>query len=139
MTRRNARIAPRREARAAIGVFILLLNIFTGFLSHVHYAAEAGLAFPRNGGRMVICSGTRMVFIGKDGKPVPEEEGQERGHRCACCMLMKASAVMPPPPHTPKPLHLAAIQILRPSGARHFDAVAVPARRNRDPPFQVLA
>jgi Protein of unknown function (DUF2946) len=139
LTRRNARIALRREAMAVFGVFVLLLNILAGFVAHVHYAAETGLALSLNGGKIAICSGSRVVFIDGDGNNVPANEEQGQRHKCACCMLMKASAVMPPPPHTPKPLYLAAIQISQPGGAKHFHAVAVPTRRNRDPPSHALA
>ncbi len=136
LTRRGACIALRREAMALFGVFVLLLTILTGSLSHVHYGAEDGLALPLNGSKMAICSGTRMVFVDKDGNTIPVDQEQGHDHECACCMLMQASAVMPPPPYAPKPLRVSSIEILQPGSARHLDAVAVSIRRNRDPPSQ---
>lgn len=136
-TRRRARNALRREAVAAFCVFVLLLNTFAGFLSHSHYAAGDGFALPVDGSRMVICSGTQMVLVDKDGNVIPGEPRQQRPDlECACCLLMQAHAVMPPPPYDPEPLRLAGIQVLRPNGAQHADAAAVPTRRNRGPPSQ---
>lgn len=137
LTRRNARNALAREAVAAFCVFVLLLNTLTGFLSHTHYAVADGLALPVDGSKMLICSGTQMVFVDKDGNVIPGEPRQQRPDlECACCLLMQANAVMPPPPSGPEPLQLAGIQILRPNNARHADAAAVPTHRNRDPPSQ---
>ena len=137
LTRRNARNALGREAVAAFCVFVLLLNTLTGFLSHTHYATADGLALPVDGSKMVICSGTRMVFVDKDGNVIPgKPQQQRRNHVCACCVLMQAHAVMPPPPSAPEPLQLAAIQVLRPSDARHLDAEAALTHRNRGPPSQ---
>ena len=136
-TRRCARNALRREAVAAFCVCVLLLNTLAGFLSHSHYAVADGLASPLDGSKMAICSGTRMVFVDKDGNVIPGDPQQQRpGLECACCLLMQAHAVMPPPPYGPEALRLAGIQVPRPSGAQHADAAAVPTRRNRDPPSQ---
>ncbi len=136
-TRRNARNALGREAVAAFCVFVLLLNTLTGFLSHTHYAAADGLALPLNGSKMTICSGTEMVFVDMDGNVIPgDPHHQQQDHDCACCLLMQANAVMPPPPSGPEPLQLAAIQVLRPSDARHLDAEAALTHRNRGPPSQ---
>ncbi len=136
MTRRNARSAHRCETVAIFCVFVLLFNTLAGFLSHSHYAALDGLALPLDGSKMVICSGTQMIFVDKDGNAVPGQPQQQQDHDCACCLLMQANAVMPPPPSGPEPLQLAAIQVLRPIDARHLDDAAVPTRRNRDPPSQ---
>ena len=136
LTQRSARIAFPREAMALFGVFVLLLNILSGSLSHVHHGTDNGLALPLNASKMAICSGTQMVFVDKDGNTVPADQGQGPQHECACCLLMQANAVMPPRPHAPNPLQLATIQILRPGDARHSDAAAIPTRRNRDPPSQ---
>jgi hypothetical protein len=134
----GARNALRREAVAAFCVFVLLLNTLAGFLSHSHYAAAGGLALPADGGKMAICSGTQMVFVDKDGNVIPGDPQQQRPDLdCACCLLMQAHAVMPPPPSGPEQLQLAGIQVLRPNNAQHADAAAVPTRRNRDPPSQV--
>ena len=135
-TRRYARNALRREAVAAFCVFVLLLNTLAGFLSHSHYAGADGLALPADGSKMVICSGTQMVLVDKDGNVIPGEPRQRPGSECACCLLMQAHAVMPPPPSGPEPLQLAAIQVLRPNSAQHADTAAVPTRRNRGPPSQ---
>ena len=136
-TGRNARSALRREAVAAFCVFVLLLNTLAGFLSHSHYAAADGLALPLDGSKMSICSGTRMVFVDKDGNVIPGEPQQRPDFECACCLLMQANAVMPPPPSAPEPLQLAAILIMRPGDARRLDAEAALTHRNRDPPSQV--
>jgi hypothetical protein len=135
-TRRGARNSLRREAVAAFCVFVLLLNTLAGFLSHSHYAAADGLALPVNGSKMVICSGTQMFFVDKDGNVIPGEQRQRPDLECACCLLMQAHAVMPPPPSNPEPLQLAAIQVLRPGDARHLGAEAALTRRNRGPPSQ---
>jgi hypothetical protein len=133
LTRRNVRIALRREAMLLPSVFILLLNILTGSLSYSHYGAAAAL--PLNGGKMAICSSKQRVFAGNGGNTIPSDRQQQQ-HECACCLPALASAVMPPPPPAPDPLQLAVIQVLRPSDTGHLDAPAVPTRRNRGPPFQ---
>jgi len=135
-TRRDARNSLRREAVAAFCVFVLFLNTLAGFLSHSHYAGADGLALPVNGSKMVICSGTQMFFVDEDGNAIPGEPLRRPELECACCLLMQAHAVMPPPPSSPEPLQLAAIQVLRPNSAQHADAAAVPTRRNRGPPSQ---
>jgi hypothetical protein len=135
--RRCARNALRREAVAAFCVCVLLLNTVAGFLAHSHYAVADGLALPVDGSKMAICSGTRMVFVDKDGNVIPGDPQQQRPDlECACCLLMQAHAVMPPPPYGPEPLRLTVIQVLRQNNAQHADAAAVPTRRNRDPPSQ---
>jgi Protein of unknown function (DUF2946) len=135
LTRRNARSAYQRGAVAAFCVAVLLLNTVAGFLSHSHYDA-AGLALPLDGSKMAICSGTQMVFVDKDGNTVPAPLDQQQHHECACCLLMQASAVMPPRPSAPEPLELTAIRIMWPGHAQQVDAAAVPTRRNRGPPSQ---
>jgi hypothetical protein len=127
--------ALRREAVAAFSIFVLLANILTGELSHTHYGGEDGLALALSGGKMAICSGARMVFIDADGNAVPVPQHQQH-QECACCLLMQANAVMPPPPFAPEPQQLAAIQVLRPNSVARLDAAAVHAFRNRDPPSQ---
>ncbi len=127
-----------RETAAAFGVFVLLLNIISGSLSHSHFDAQGGLALSQDGSKMAICSGARMIFLDREGNIVPGEPGepQHPQHECVCCLLMQASAVLPPPPPAPAPLEIFAIQILRPGAVQHLHAAAVPAPRNRDPPFQ---
>jgi hypothetical protein len=134
--RRSACIARKREAVAAFSIFVLLFNILTGILSHHHYGGQDGLGLTLDGGKMAICSGSKMVFIDKDGRAVPVPP-QQQHNDCACCLLMQASAVMPPPPSAPPPPELAAIQILRPNDVAQLDAARVHARGNRDPPYQV--
>ena len=135
LTRLDAPGALTREAVTLFSVFVLLLNILTGTLSHAHYGGD-GLALPSGGSKMAICSGTQMVFIDKDGNATPAPPQQQGHHECACCLLMQASAVLPPHSAAPSPLELTAIQILRPAGAERAGATAVRAFRNRDPPSQ---
>jgi hypothetical protein len=134
LTRLSAAGVGTRPAVTMFAVFVLLLNILTGTLSHAHYGDD-GISIPSGGSKMAICSGTQMVYIDKDGNatPVPHQQGQLE---CACCLLMQASAVMPPPSAAPSPLQLAAIQILRPAGAELARAAAVRTFGNRDPPSQ---
>jgi hypothetical protein len=136
LTRRDACIVLQREAMAAFGVFILLLNILSGSLSHTHYDAASGLTPSANSGKMAICSGKQMIYVDEDGNVIPTDQGQGHQHDCACCLLMQASAVIPPPPHAPEPLQLAAIQVLRAGDIQHLNTAAIPTRRNRGPPSQ---
>jgi hypothetical protein len=137
LTRRNSRNALGREAVAAFCVFVLLLNTLAGFLSHSHYAVAGALSLRLDGSKMAICSGTQMIFVDKDGNVIPGEPEQQRPDlECACCLLMQAHAVMPPPPSAPERLQLAAIQVLRPGDERHLPAQAAITHRNRDPPSQ---
>ncbi len=133
----KSRGALRREAAAAFGVFVVLLNILAGSLSILQFGIARGRALSQDGAIM-LCTGGEMVFLGGDGTIVPGEPGkpQHEQHECPCCVLMHASAVLPPPPSAPAPADLAAIQIMRPGTAQHLDAAAVPTRRNRGPPAQ---
>ncbi|MGO9173255.1 MAG: DUF2946 family protein [Rhodomicrobium sp.] len=134
----KGRSALRREAAAAFGVLVLLLNILTGSFSHSHSGSVHGLALAEDGSKMAICAGGQMVFAGEDGVAVTGESDkpQQQQHECNCCVLMQSNAVLPPPPSAPAPAELTAVQIMRPGVAQHADAAAVPTRRNRDPPSQ---
>ncbi len=128
----------RREAAAAFGVLVLLLNIAAGALSLSHFGTARGLAFTQEG-KVAICAGGGMHFLRADGKIPPggPDEPQQWQHECTCCVLMQSGAAPPQPFTGPKPAELTAIQVLRPGAARHLEAAAVPTRRNRGPPSQV--
>jgi hypothetical protein len=131
------RDALAREAVAAFGVFVLLLSALAGSLSHSHFEGDRALALSPDGSKIAICSGARMVFADANGNIVPDRnQPQHQDHRCACCLLMQANAVLSPPPAMVAPLELTAIQTLSPGLADPLDAAPVSARRNRDPPFQ---
>ncbi len=133
----KGRSALGREAAAAFGVLVLLLNILTGSLSH-HSESTHGLALPEDGSKMAICGGGSTIFAGEDGVPVTGDSGKSRHqqHECNCCVLMHSNAVLPPPPSAPAPAELSAVQIMRPGAVQPADAAAIPTRRNRDPPSQ---
>ncbi|MFZ0572928.1 MAG: DUF2946 family protein [Rhodomicrobium sp.] len=132
--------AREREAAVAFGVFVLLLNVLAGTLSHSYFHPAGGLALSQDGSKIAICSGARMVFVDRDGKIVPAAPGEpQHQHECICCLLMQASAVLPPQSPAPAPLKLSVIQTLRPSGVQHLHAAAVPTIRNRDPPLTSVA
>lgn len=126
--------ALRREAVTAFGIFVVLLNILAGSLSLSQFGTARGLAFSQDG-EVVLCTGGEMLILDRDGNVVPGKP-QHQQHECPCCVLMHASAVLPPPPSAPVLAELAAIQIMRPGAAQPLDAAAVPIRRNRDPPQQ---
>ena len=133
----KSRGAVRREAVTAFGIFVVLLNILAGSLSLSQFGTARRLAFSQDG-EVVLCTGGEMLILNRDGNVVPGKPGkpQHQQHECPCCVLMHASAVLPPPPSAPVPAELAAVQIMRPGAAQHLDAAAVPIRRNRDPPQQ---
>ena len=130
-------VALRREAAVGLGVLVLLLNIVAGALSLSHFGTARGLAFARDG-KVAICSGGGMHFLGVDGKIPPggPDEPQQWQHECTCCVFMQAGTTPPQPAAELKPAELTVIHILRPGAAPHLEASAVPTGRNRGPPSQ---
>jgi hypothetical protein len=131
-------VALRRGMAAVFGVLVLLLNIVAGALSLSHFGTVRGLAFAQNG-KVAVCSGGGMHFLGADGKihPGNQDQPQPRQHECTCCVFMQAGAAPPQAAAGLKPAELSVIQVLRPGVALHVEAAAVPTRRNRGPPSQV--
>ena len=129
--------ALRREAAAGLGVLVLLLNIVAGALSLSHFCTARGLAFTQEG-KVAICSGGGMHFLGADGKIPPgnPDEPQPWQHECTCCVFMQAGTAPPEPAAGLKPAELTVIHVLRPGVAQHLEAAAVSTRRNRGPPLQ---
>ena len=125
-----------REAAAAFGVLIVLLNVLAGGFSNAHFEVSRRLAFSTDG-NIVLCSGGQMLILGPDGRILPgEPSGSHHSeHDCICCIMMQTGGALPPPP-APAPARLAAIQIMRPGAAELLEAASVPTYRNRGPPLQ---
>ena len=130
-------VALPREAAVAFGVLVLLLNIAAGALSLSHFGTARGLAYSQEG-KVAICSGGGMHFLGTDGKVPPggPDEPRQWQHGCTCCVSMQAEAAPPRPAAGLKPAEHTVIHILRPGAGRRLEAAAVPTRRNRGPPSQ---
>lgn len=58
-----------RDAGAALGVFVLILNIVAGPFFQSHSVASGRLAFSWDGSKTAICSGARTVFADGGGHP----------------------------------------------------------------------
>ena len=97
-------VALPREAAVAFGVLVLLLNIAAGALSLSHFGTARGLAYSQEG-KVGICSGGGMHFLGTDGKVPPggPDEPRQWQHGCTCCVSMQAGAAPPRPAAGLKP------------------------------------
>lgn len=127
----------RREIVAAIGALVVLFNILAaGFLGASAQAAASPLLGDSAGDGVVICTGTGMILVDHNGKPIEDKGGAVHTALCPFCLpLMQGHAKAPDPAGVaPAPVALRVAPSREIEIALTFSARLFPSARPRAPP-----